>query len=258
MLFTVAIFGFIYKKRPKDEHLSGRANSKWVGPFLYEYWGWVVSPFESLFIKLKLTPNFFTTLGVILSSISGWAFAKGHFGLAGWWMILGGTCDMFDGRIARRTGKTSRSGAYYDSVMDRFGEAVVFFGLAFYYHNSWVLYVVLTALIGSTMVSYTRAKGDAVGVDCRVGAMQRPERIVYLGVASIFSPPFRQIINPNASVPVEYLTIAALIFIAVMTLITAIYRMVYIMRKLKLAEGKPSREFRSPLIRKLTHRFLDI
>jgi CDP-diacylglycerol--glycerol-3-phosphate 3-phosphatidyltransferase len=108
------------------------------------------------------------------------------------------------------------------------------------------------------MVSYTRAKADGVGVDCKVGAMQRPERIVYLGVASIFSPPFRQIVNPGAAEPVEYLTVAALIFIAVMTLATALYRMIYVMRKLNIAEGRRIRASHSPLLQKLTHRFLDI
>jgi len=259
MLSTCVVFAFIYRKRrPQNEELTGRVTSKWVGPFLYEYWGWVISPFEKLFIKIGLTPNFFTTLGFMLSAGSGWAFATGHFGIAGWLMILGGTCDMFDGRIARRTGKSSQSGAFYDSVMDRFGEAVVFTGLAYYYHNSWMLYVVVAALIGSTMVSYTRAKGDSVGIECKVGAMQRPERIVYLGVASIFSPPFRQIFRPLAEHPIEYLTMAALMFIAVMTLLTAIYRMIYITRKLNIREGRPRKEIKSPWLQKLSHRYLDI
>lgn len=165
---------------------------------------------------------------------------------------------MFDGRIARKTGTSSKSGAFYDSVMDRFGEAVVFMGLAVYFHNSWVLYAVLGALIGSTMVSYTRAKGDSVGIDCKVGAMQRPERIVYLGVASIFSPPFRQVVAPQVVPPVEYLAIAALIFIAFMTLVTSVYRIIYIFRKLRIAEGRPPKEVKSHLIKKLAHRYLDI
>lgn len=257
MLLTVVIFAFKYKKRGKSE-ISSRANSKWVGPFLYEYWGWFTTPFIDLAVKLKLTPNFFTTLGFLLSVASAVFFATGHFGLAGWMMILGGSCDMFDGQVARRTGQTTKSGAFYDSVMDRFGEAVVFLGLAVYFQYSWIFYVVIAALIGSTMVSYTRAKGDSIGVDCKVGAMQRPERIVYLGVASIFSPPFRQIVSPHATEPVEYLTIAALIFIAVMTLITALYRMIYIMHKLKRIDGKQAKETKSPLLKKLTHRYLDV
>lgn len=242
MLSTVVIFAFIYRRRPKDPDLIGRDTSKLVGGFLYQYWGWLVSPFERFFIKFHFSPNVLTSLGFILSAFCGFTFATGHMGIAGWLMIVGGTFDMFDGRVARKTGKTSKSGAFYDSVMDRFGEGLVFFGLAIYYHDSWVLYFVIAALIGSTMVSYTRAKGDSIGVDCRVGLMQRPERIVYLGVGSIFSPPFRQIINPHAAIPVEYLTIAALIIIALTTIFTSVYRMLYIMRAIDLTEGKKKAE----------------
>ena len=258
MLCTVVVFAFKYKRRPKDEHLSGRATSKWMGPFFYEYWGWFITPLENLFIKLKLTPNFFTTMGVVLGAGAAMAFATAHFGIGGWLVIIGGSCDMFDGRIARRTGKASRSGAYYDSVMDRFGEAVVYVGLAYYFRSSWVLFVVLGALIGAMLVSYTRAKGDCMGIDCKVGAMQRPERIVYLGVGAIFSPPFRQILYPDAQIPVEYLTIAALILIATLTMVTAVYRVVYIMRKLRIADGQMVRTAKSPLLKKLSHRYLDI
>jgi len=258
MLSTVVVFAFVYKRRPRDNELVNRGTSKFVSSFFYEYWGWVIAPFENLFIRLKLTPNFITTLGFLISASSGFAFATGHFGIAGSLMIIGGTCDMFDGRIARKTGTSSKSGAFYDSVMDRFGEAVVYVGLGVYYHDSWVLYAVLATLVGSTMVSYTRAKGDSVGVECKVGAMQRPERIVYLGVASIFSPPFRQVIAPRVDPPVEYLAIAALIFIGVMTILTSVYRMIYIFRKLRIAEGHPKKDAKSPIIKKLTHRYLDI
>ena len=257
MLSTVVIFGVIYRRRPKDPDLIGRHTSKLVGPFLQQYWAWFITPLETLFIKLGITPNVLTTMGFLLSAGSAWAFATGHMGVGGWLMIVGGSFDMFDGRIARKTGQTSKSGAFYDSVMDRFGEAIVFFGLAYFYRSSWILFLVLGALIGSLMVSYTRAKGDSVGIDCKGGVMQRPERIVYLGVGSIFSPPFRQLVDPQALVPVEYLTIAALAVIAVMTMLTAIYRMFYIFRKLKISEGKKPKAIESPLIRKLTHRYLD-
>ena len=228
-----------------------------VGPFLREYWAWFISPFEWLFVKWNISPNALTTLGFLLSGVSAYAFATGHMGIAGWFMIISGSFDMFDGRIARRTGKTSKSGAFYDAVMDRFSEALIFFGLAYFYRGSWVLFLVLGALVGSLMVSYTKARGDSEGVDCKGGIMQRPERIVYLGVGSIFSPPFRQIVSPGAEHPVEYLTIAALGLIAVMTILTALYRMFYIFRKLRIRDGHPPKEKNSPLLEKLTHRYLD-
>lgn len=257
MLATVVLFAFKYKKRGKTD-LAERAKSKWVGPFLYEYWGWFITPIENGAIRLGLTPNFFTTLGFLLSAGAAVAFATGHFGIGGWLVIIGGTCDMFDGRIARRTGKSTKSGAFYDSVMDRFGEGVVYLGLAIFFRDSWVLYAVFAALLGSTMVSYTRAKGDSAGIDCHVGPMQRPERVVYLGVGSIFSPPFRQIIQAEGAAPIEYLAIAAIVLIGVMTLITALYRMIYIIHKLNQTEGRNAKAIRSPILKKLSTRYLDI
>ncbi|MFO1463865.1 MAG: CDP-alcohol phosphatidyltransferase family protein [bacterium] len=258
MLSTVVIFAvFVYRKRPGDPDLIGRHSSKLVGPFLREYWAWFISPIEWFFIKLNVSPNTLTTLGFLLSGVSAYAFATGHMGVAGWFMIIGGTFDMFDGRVARKSGKTSKSGAFYDAVMDRFGESLVFFGLAYYYRDSWILFLVLGAMVGSLMVSYTKARGDSEGVDCKGGIMQRPERIVYLGVGSIFSPPFRQIVSPGVQPPVEYLTIAALGVIAVMTTLTAFYRMYYIFRKLRIRDGYSPKEPNLPLFRKFTHRYLD-
>ncbi len=258
MLSTVVIFWvFVYRKKPGDPDLVGRHTSRMVGPFLREYWAWFIFPFEWSFLKLNISPNTLTTFGFLLSCVSAYAFATGHMGVAGWFMIIAGTFDMFDGRVARKSGKTSKSGAFYDAVMDRFGEAVVFLGLAYFYRDSWILFLVLGALVGSLMVSYTKARGDSEGVQCNGGIMQRPERIVYLGVGSIFSPPFRQIVNPGAPTPVEYLTIAALAVIAVMTTLTSFYRMYYIFRKLKIKDGYSPKESNMPLFRKFTHRYLD-
>jgi len=258
MLSTVVIFAaFVHRKTPGDPDLVGRHTSRMVGPFLREYWAWFISPLEWSFLKLNVSPNTLTTLGFLLSGVSAYAFATGHMGVAGWFMIIAGTFDMFDGRVARKAGKTSKSGAFYDAVMDRFGESVVFLGLAYFYRDSWILFLVLGAMVGSLMVSYTKARGDSEGVECKGGIMQRPERIVYLGVGSIFSPPFRQIVNPGAQTPVEYLTIAALAVIAVMTVLTSFYRMYYIFRKLKIQDGHNPKESNLPIFRKFTHRYLD-
>jgi phosphatidylglycerophosphate synthase len=140
---------------------------------------------------------------------------------------------MFDGHVARMTGRVSRSGAFFDSVMDRFCEGVVLLGLAAYYRDSWVLYVVVLALIGSMMVSYTRARGEGVGVEVKEGFMQRPERIVYLGVGSVFSPLFSYFVFPFLAVPVYFLNAGAIVLIAIMTNITAVQRMLLVMKRLE-------------------------
>ena len=94
--------------------------------------------------------------------------------------------DILDGRVARETGLASKFGSFYDSTLDRVSEIVVYFSLYAYFRPLpsfwWVGYVVILAMVGSLMVSYTRAKAEALGVECKVGTMQRPERVVMLGL----------------------------------------------------------------------------
>lgn len=207
-----------------------------------EWWFWTTDPIVRLFVKLKLGPNAITMMGFLIAVVAGVLFALGSFGYAGWAMIFGASFDMFDGRVARITGKSSRSGAFFDAVMDRFSEGACLLGLAWFFRDSIMLPVVVAALIGSMLVSYTRAKGDGVGVDCKVGWMQRPERIVYLGVAAVFDPVVGVALLRWWSEPPHILMVAALCFVALMTNVTAIYRMIFIMNELDTVDrrGKES------------------
>jgi CDP-diacylglycerol--glycerol-3-phosphate 3-phosphatidyltransferase len=100
--------------------------------------------------------------------------------------------DILDGRVARETNLASKFGSFYDSTLDRVSEIVVYFSLYAYFRPLpsfwWVGYVVIAAMVGSLMVSYTRAKAEALGVDCKVGLMQRAERVVLLGVGGMLTP----------------------------------------------------------------------
>jgi len=148
-----------------------------------------------------------------------------HFQLiasAGWMVLVAGTFDILDGAIARKTGQNSKSGAYFDSVLDRYAEMVVYAGILSYYlqKGSWLLWMVVLAMVGAQMVSYTRAKAENAGVESKRGIMQRPERFVYLGFGSILSSYF------NAGLALwlpqeQYLLAATIIFIGVMSNITA-------------------------------------
>jgi phosphatidylglycerophosphate synthase len=122
-----------------------------------------------------------------LGLMCGVAYAHGWLFTAGWVLLACGTLDVLDGAMARRRGAAGPRGAFMDSVVDRYGEAVVFMGLAAWYRDGWQLWVVIAAWFGAVMVSYTRARAEALGVDCRGGLMQRPERYVTLGGASLFA-----------------------------------------------------------------------
>ena len=172
-------------------------------------------------------------MGFLIGALAGVFYFYNHLGWAGWCVIIGGTCDMFDGRIARLTQKSSASGAFYDSVMDRYGEMLCLLGLAAHYRHTWVFWFVILGIVGSMMVSYARARGESVGVLCQEGAMQRPERIVYLGVGSIFSPvlwKFFSLFIP--ALRQDFLLVAAVVMIGIMTNYTAIHRTLWIYREL--------------------------
>ena len=220
-----------------------RSKSIFLSYFFKEWWLWLNEPIAQFFIRIGLTPNIISSIGFFLACVAAWLFAIGLFGYAGWVMVFGATFDFFDGRVARLTNQMTRSGAFYDSTIDRFGEAVCFLGVAYFFRDSWAFIFVIAALIGSMMVSYTRARGQAIGVDCNKGSMQRPERVVYLGVSSILQPVATLLIMPFFNTELAFLVIAALLLMAVMTNATAIFRMIDIMKTLDaedIAKGENS------------------
>ncbi|RME01034.1 MAG: CDP-alcohol phosphatidyltransferase family protein [Calditrichaeota bacterium] len=179
----------------------------------------LMNPVINFFIDLELNPNFFTTIGFILSLISSFLFATGHLRFAGALVLLAGTFDIIDGRVARATNRVTKFGALYDSTLDRYSEVIVFFGLAYYFvSQDWLItsVAVFIALGGSIMVSYVRARAEGLGFECNVGLMQRPERIVYLGISALIH---------------KYLLVLAILLIAVLANYTALQRLYHVWKK---------------------------
>jgi phosphatidylglycerophosphate synthase len=190
--FIIALGLFSLRARwvgiPVDAEVASRPASKLLGRYLRHYIMWVLGPWERALVRRGVTPNALTFASFVAACGSAVAFAFGNFGAGGWLYLLTGILDILDGRIARATGRVTKGGAFFDSVMDRYAELVVFGGLSIYYRHTWALYVVLLASLGSIMVSYTRARGEALGVEVNIGTMQRPERLFYLGCISACSP----------------------------------------------------------------------
>lgn len=258
LILTTSLLYFLAtrKQRPIPEEVQTRYNSRFLSGTLKHWWYWNTTPIARFLVKFKATPNALTFIGFLFSLVAAFFYAKGLYGFAGWVMMFGATFDLFDGHVARLTGKTSKSGAFFDSVMDRFAEGIVFLGLSFCFKDSWVLGFVIAGLIGSMLVSYTRARGEAVGVVVKKGSMQRPERVVYLGCASIFEPITSyglSFVIPNSP---PYLVLAAIILIGVMTNVTAIYRMIFVMNALDSAEKKRVNETIPQRLTKLGELFL--
>ncbi len=135
----------------------------------------------ALCVALRVHPNALTLTGVVINGAAGWALAMGRFGLAGWIMLVANIFDFIDGKVADELNLSSRFGGFWDSVMDRFSDLFILTGLIYLYATlerpDYVLIAALT-LTFSVMTSYTRARAESIIPLCKVGFMERPERIV--------------------------------------------------------------------------------
>jgi CDP-diacylglycerol--glycerol-3-phosphate 3-phosphatidyltransferase len=206
----------------------------------------LIDPLANLFARFHMHPNTLSLLGLVLSGLAALLYGTAHFFFAAWIVVGAGTCDVLDGELARITGKTSRFGAFFDSTLDRFSEIFLFLGLAWYFsggHHALsvgngetgtaaspvtVLFIVL-ALGGSFMVSYTRARAEGLGIECKTGFMQRPERMVLLIISSLL-----------ASLPAVGVWIMklSLFLMALLSMLTALQRVIHV-RKQLLKERVP-------------------
>lgn len=196
----------------------------------------IISPLVSLLARLGVHPNIISISGLALSLAAGIIYSTGSFFWAAWVLVAAGTCDVLDGMLARQTEKESLFGAFFDSTFDRYGETAVFLGLAWYFSGGTVLFssrvvcqspvtvlFIILAASGSFMVSYTRARAEGLGVECKVGWMQRPERVTLLIIGSLLGS------IPGVGTILMSLT---LFLLALLSNITAIQRILHVRRQL--------------------------
>jgi CDP-diacylglycerol--glycerol-3-phosphate 3-phosphatidyltransferase len=178
----------------------------------------------------RISPNILTFLGLVINIIAafffGYATSENQsrmFLYAGLVVFAAGFMDLVDGPVARATNRVTRFGAFFDSVVDRYSDVALFFGLLVYYARAnRFFYVVLVAVVmtGSVMVSYTRARAESLIGSCRVGFMERPERLVLVIIGAVF----------NRMAPVLWV-------IAVLSNITVAHRIYYTYQQTKTAES---------------------
>lgn len=204
----------------------------------------VFDPLVHLIKAIGIKPNHITVIGFVLNLLAA-AHLMNYFNwegftygdnLLGFGLILGfaGLMDTMDGRLARLYGMKTTFGAFFDSVIDRYSEFIMFFGILLYFQyfgNFTGVVLSFVALIGSIMVSYTRSRAEALGIDCSVGFMQRPERIVFVGIWCII---FGVIYLTNPSfvdqdIGVKGLNVFTMgfLFLAITTNITALRRVLH-------------------------------
>lgn len=193
----------------------------------------VIAPVADLFVRYRVNPNLITTVGTLCSMSAGAIFASGHIRTAGWVFGLTALFDVLDGTVARRTGRSTVFGAFYDSTLDRVADGFVLGGLAVFYgmnevHRSPVmLTITIAGLIGTFLTSYTRARAESLGLDAKVGIMQRPERVVLLSAPQAF---FGLALN-------GWVLAGIVTLLAITAWITAVQRMLFVYNVTRAAEA---------------------
>ncbi len=170
-------------------------------------------------VRLKVSPNALSVLGLVAGVAVGLFYALERPGWAAASIVVCGVFDILDGKVATNGGRRSDFGAMLDSSLDRYAEFFMFAGLAYHLRGGWGLWLTIFAFMGSSMVSYTRARAEGLGVECRVGPMQRAERFVVLFVGTVAGIVFR-VLDP--------LLIAAVAVIAAVSHFTAVERILYV------------------------------
>lgn len=186
-----------------------------------------LDPFVRLFAERGVKPIAISYAQIAASLLTAMTYAAGLIYTAGFLVLFTGTLDILDGKVARLINGDSRRGAFLDSVIDRYAEFFGYVGLIVFFGSGWRVWATLFAVLGGMMVSYTRARAEALGVRCEIGLLQRPERFVLLGFGSISSSIAVHVFGGDH----ELLAVVVLL-LAVLSNITAVQRIVYASRML--------------------------
>jgi CDP-diacylglycerol--glycerol-3-phosphate 3-phosphatidyltransferase len=197
----------------------------------------LIEPVAALLIRHRVSPNVLTTVGTLFTVAGGLAFATGHIRTAGWIVGLTAIFDVLDGTVARRSGQATVFGAFYDSTLDRLADGALLGGIAWYFatdpvhHSLPMLAVSLFAIVGTFLVSYARARAEGLGLDAKVGVMQRAERVVLISVPQAF---FGLALN-------GWLFAAVVVLLAVTAWITVVQRISFVRRTALTTVATPLR-----------------
>lgn len=206
---------------PNGQKEHGRPITWWIG----EGGGWLLRHVVSGLAATGLTPNMFTFLGLAVNAFAAAFFAMGKFHQAAAMLFLAGFLDMADGQVARRKNRVTAFGAFLDSTLDRYSDLALYLGLVVYYTmigRSFYMMLAAVAMASSFMVSYSRARAESLIPSCKVGFMERPERLVLLIMGGVF----------NRMAPVLWV-------IATISSFTVIHRVVYTWQELRAGRGLP-------------------
>ena len=196
--------------------------------------GWRREEMRKALIESRLTPNAISLTGLVLNVVAAALVWEKLFFLGGIAFIVGSVMDTLDGRYSRMSGKGSVFGAFLDSTLDRLEEGIVLIAVGAYFasrHNQVAAAATVAAVLGSLMVSYTRARAEALGVECKVGLATRPVRVVILSIGLLFAK--------GASLGHFELLAPAVYVLAALTVLTTLQRILHVRRQLKAIAHQP-------------------
>ncbi len=227
LFVSMPAFALLPQGRRIDADVARRPASVLLGVWVRNWMVWILGPIERLMVRNRVSPDLLNFSGAAAGIAAGVAVANGSTGLAAWLIALGAISDILDGRVARARGIVSRYGTFLDSTLDRFAETGTFVGVALYLGGSpWMSAATVLAIAGSLLVSYTRARGEALGVLFAGGLMQRPERVVLLTLGALLDSGLTR----RLGWPPGGVLSVAVVVIAIGTVATAVYRTVIIGR----------------------------
>ena len=178
--------------------------------------------------RLGVSPNLLTSIGLLLSTVTALVIAQGYMFVGGLLVVFAGIFDMFDGAMARVRNAATAFGAFLDSTLDRYSESIILFGLLWYtlqhpglqnllwpapHEQTWMITFIFVSVVGSLMVSYTKARAEGLGIECKSGLLARPERVIILAIGLLSNT-----------------CIWALAILAVFSNLTALERMISVWR----------------------------
>lgn len=230
---SMAVYVAGDRRRLSSRDVTGRGGSFALGYWIRNWFYWLIRPVKAVSLLLRLSPLFFNVAAVLCGVASMVFFARGHLPAAGAMILLSGLADVMDGEVARSRRMTSAWGAFVDSSLDRFSEFAALGGLAAYFGSGTPVLLVVTALGGSMLVSYTRARGESLGVLCKAGLMQRAERMLLLGFGAVVDPALSAALGRESG----FVLVGILWIVAVGTVATSVYRTVWIARELRRVEA---------------------
>ncbi len=228
-------------KEAAEQEIASRSRSALTNLFFRRWFYWVLGPIERFLIKSEVHPETLNWAGLFLNALAGVNLAQGSPGAAALFIALGGGCDLLDGRIARKRGMASKRGAFIDSTLDRYSDAAVYAGLLWLFAGDRVLsLIVFSAALGAMLVSYARARGEALGVQDAPAFAQRPERILLLVLACMLSPLESAIFGLWGLPPRHYILSGTLFFLAAASHLAAAERFSHAIGALDIRGGPPA------------------